>query len=49
MDSTDTAMLALRFDNRRKGVSRPDMQVAAEMQNITDVLLELLKELRKKR
>jgi hypothetical protein len=48
-NSTDPAMLAVRFDGQRRGVSDPARLVAAELQNITDVLLEILKELQAKK
>jgi hypothetical protein len=47
-NSTDPAMLAVRFDNQRQrqGITDPAKLVAAELHNITDVLLEILKEMR---
>jgi hypothetical protein len=42
----DVAGLSMKFDLHRRGVSDPARLVAAELHNITDVLLEILKELR---
>ena len=46
-NSTDPAMLAVKFDNQRQrqGITDPAKLVAAELHNITDVLLEILKEM----
>lgn len=46
-DPVDPAMLSVKFDGQRRGVTDPARLVAAEMHNITDVLLEILKELRR--
>jgi hypothetical protein len=40
--------LVAKFEATRSGVSDPARMVAAELHNITDVLVELLKELRRK-
>lgn len=45
--SIDTKALRIKFDRMRSGVD-PSRLVATELQNVTDVLLEILKELRKK-
>jgi hypothetical protein len=37
------AALAAKFDIRRRGVSDPVRLAAAELQNISDILLEVLK------
>ena len=39
--------LAETFATRRRGVSDPVRQVAAELENITETLLEVLKHLRR--
>ena len=41
--------LARRFETRRRGLTDPPRQVAAEMQNITEALLEIIKYLRQLR
>lgn len=42
----EAADLQKTFDTRRRGVTDQVRLAAAELQNITDVLLEMLKELR---
>jgi hypothetical protein len=44
-NSIDPNGLAVKFDIQRRGVSDPARLVAAELHHITDVLLEILKEL----
>ena len=39
--------LSARFAKTRGGIFEPTKQVAAELQNITEILLELLKEIRR--
>lgn len=46
MNHLDVAGLSVKFEGQRRGVTDPARLVAAELHNITDVLLEILKELR---
>ncbi len=39
--------LSARLNKTRGGIFEPTKMVAAELQNITDILLELLKEIRR--
>lgn len=45
----DTKGLEIKFAAERRGISDPARQVAIELEHITTVLLEVLKELRLKR
>lgn len=42
----DSAILALKLSNQRGSTVDPTKRIAVELQNITDVLLEILKALR---
>jgi len=46
-DPNSIPALSARFIKTRGGVFDPTKMVAAELQNITEVLLELLKEIRR--
>jgi hypothetical protein len=46
-DPISLASLSARLAKTRGGVFEPTKMVAAELQNITDLLLELLKEIRR--
>ena len=46
-DPISIASLSARLAKTRGGVFEPTKMVAAELQNITDLLLEVLKEIRR--
>jgi hypothetical protein len=46
-DPVSIPTLSAKFIKTRGGIFEPTKLVAAELQNITDVLLELLKEIRR--
>ena len=46
-DQVSISTLSAKLAKARGGVFEPTKQVAAELQNITDVLMELLKEVRR--
>ncbi len=46
-ETLSIAALSARFAKTRGGIFEPTKMVAAELQNITEVLLELLKEIRR--
>lgn len=49
MDPISTAILTVKFNDARRGVSDPARLIAAELQNITEVLLQLLEETRRRK